>query len=961
MIRQLYSLYYSGKNKLYIFALSVCFFLFAPVSLFPWERPAAHERNVFITKTSGGISSIAKEVNFKNIFDSGDTEIVYAAEAKTVFDTGYIWMLFIIPLVVAVIAGLLFNIFEQKEKKRLFESLQEHRLMFHSVMEQSEMLYWTCDFSQGTRVEEYAAQYANRNIEELECVPDDTPLGKIGGDSSSDAAELENDSALNSLMENAARGLISPDVIQWEYRERFYRMLSDFINGKMEKSFEIDIPIEIRDIKNNVKTERWKHIVYKAIKMNDNKVVSAVCAATDITSEKTAEREYEGIVKFQTFVQQSYPVYIRLNLTKNAVLERYINILDVGKLVKGNTAISELEFIRTLVTFRDQNKNFASSLDREKLIFAFKNGTRQRECDFCYQFSDNSMHWFALYIELVSNPASGDIEAYCHLKDITNQKISALVKNSVLNEDVEYIFWLNRTTNECQFVNKSETAYLIFENDVIDYDTFISLMLRTVSSNDKEKVKEDFSIEKIEEALQFVPELRFTYHTRTEDGSVGIKQEKVYYFKKDAGILIFVCTDITAIAMMENQQNEKLALAIKQAEKANASKSDFLSRMSHDLRTPMNGIIGITELAGKELDDPAALERDLQKIRSSSSYMLGLLNDILDMSKIESGKLEIHCSKASAGDCLENIITLAHVVCDKKRISFYCNMSPEKYRDCMINVDVLHIQQVAMNLISNAAKFTPPGGRIEFLCETTSLDDTLIHLKAVIRDTGSGMTKEFQKIMYDAFTQDSNSVNKVGTGLGLTIVHSLVNLMGGTIECVSAPDEGTEFTVNLNIERAEISDSPKFDFSDNSDAAIMSGRVPAASEEVSIKGKRALLAEDDELNQEIASRLLKTEGMEVDIADNGLQVLNMFSEHELNYYDIVLMDIMMPVMDGFQATHLLRTLEREDAKNVPIIAMSANAFKEDIERCIAAGMNAHIAKPIETEKMFETIRENLKK
>ena len=340
-------------------------------------------------------------------------------------------------------------------------------------------------------------------------------------------------------------------------------------------------------------------------------------------------------------------------------------------------------------------------------IIAFKNGARQRECDFCYKFSNNALHWFNLCIELASNPSTGDIEAYCYLKDITSQKISAITKDSVLNEDVEYIFWLNKNTKECQFINKSESASWIPESDTIEYDNFISILLKKkIPASDKEKIKDDFNIEKIEEQLLTTSEVRFTYHTRKEDGSIEIKQEKVYYLEKEANILIYVCTDITAITMMENQQNEKLALAIKQAEKANASKSDFLSRMSHDLRTPMNGIMGIAELASKELDDPEALERDIQKIRSSSSYMLGLLNDILDMSKIESGKLEIHQTKASAGNCLENIITLAHVMCDKKNITFYCNKNPDKYRDYIINVDVLHIQQVAMNLISNASKFT---------------------------------------------------------------------------------------------------------------------------------------------------------------------------------------------------------------------------------------------------------------
>lgn len=897
-------------------------------------------------------------------------DTIYFNDADSLSKAKKVWFLFIALLISVIIIGLAFNSVELKNKQHLFDLLQENRRMLHAVMDQSETLYWECDFSKDTTQKPELIQEKNQNdeVEELESVPDDTPLGRVDDVEPVELVELENDveyfnkNEFNLRTEDVVLGWIYSGVIQREYREQFHQMLSDFRNGKTKKSIEIDIPIGIRDIQNNIQTERWKHIVYRAIKTEGDKVIRAICSATDVTSQKRAEREYEGIMKYQSFVQQSYPAYTRINLTKNAVLERFINVLDIGKYIKGNTALSELEFIREIITTRNQNRSFASTLDREELIIAFKNGARQRECDFCYKFSNNALHWFNLCIELASNPSTGDIEAYCYLKDITSQKISAITKDSVLNEDVEYIFWLNKNTKECQFINKSESASWISESDTIEYDNFISILLKKkIPASDKEKIKDDFNIEKIEEQLLTTSEVRFTYHTRKEDGSIEIKQEKVYYLEKEANILIYVCTDITAITMMENQQNEKLALAIKQAEKANASKSDFLSRMSHDLRTPMNGIMGIAELASKELDDPEALERDIQKIRSSSSYMLGLLNDILDMSKIESGKLEIHQTKASAGNCLENIITLAHVMCDKKNITFYCNKNPDKYRDYIINVDVLHIQQVAMNLISNASKFTPPGGRIEFLLDATLAAKDRIHLVAVVRDTGVGMTSEFQKIMYEAFTQDSNSVNKVGTGLGLTIVHSLIDLMGGTIDCVSAPGEGTEFTINIDIEKPEILEDEEFHFSNDTDLDISVESSDKAVQEVSVKGKRALLVEDDELNQEIASRLLMNEGMKVEIAGNGLEALNMFSESEPNYYDIVLMDIMMPVMDGFQSTHLLRTLDREDAKKVPIIAMSANAFTEDIERCIEAGMNAHIAKPIETEKMFKTIKENLKK
>lgn len=872
---------------------------------------------------------------------------------------GLVWIVLASVAALLAIIFIIANINQLKARKRLTELLKENRNMLHAVMDQSETVYWECDFTD--EIEEEGVSDGiehHEELEELESVDDETPLGKIESLDDNDLLEIPGveefaDKKLNLNTKDVVLGWIYSGVIQREYREQFNQVLRDFKEGKTKKSIEIDIPIGIKDIRNNVLTERWKHIVYRAIKTKGDKVVHAICSATDVTSQKRAEREYEGIMKYQSFVQQNYPAYTRLNLTKNIVLERLINLPDVNKLIKGNSAASELDFLRSLITTRSQNQSFANTLDREDLIIAFKNGARHKTCDFCYKFSNGVIHWFNLCMELAFNPSSGDIEAYCYLKDISTQTIAGITKDSVLEEDVEYIFWLNKVTGICQFINKSDAVDWIADKDSADYKTMLDALLKKkIPEAGKASVKELFDVARIEKELETNKEIRFTYHARKDDGSLEIKQQKIYYLEPGANIIVFVGTDITQITLMESQQNEKLAKAIKEAERANFAKSDFLSRMSHDLRTPMNGIMGIAELASKELDDPVSLERDISKIKSSSKYMLGLLNDILDMSKIESGRMEIRKEKCSFGDILENLITLSHVMCDKNGITFYCNRKPDDYRDFMMNVDRLHMQQIAMNLISNASKYTPEGGRIDFLLDSEPKAPGIITIHVVIRDTGAGMSKEFQKVMYEAFTQDSNSVNKVGTGLGLAIVHNLVHLMGGTIDCISAPGEGTEFNITMDVEVLSQTAPQSGTDTVNTEAVEQEKDLT----KLSIKGKRALLVEDNELNQEIASRLLINEGLEVDIAENGLTALNMFSEKPENYYDIVFMDVMMPVMDGLQATHLMRGLERADAKKIPIIAMTANAFTEDIEHCLEAGMNTHIAKPIETEKMIATVK-----
>jgi CheY-like chemotaxis protein len=314
------------------------------------------------------------------------------------------------------------------------------------------------------------------------------------------------------------------------------------------------------------------------------------------------------------------------------------------------------------------------------------------------------------------------------------------------------------------------------------------------------------------------------------------------------------------------------------------------------------------------------------------------------MAKIESGKLEIRKTRSSIGEMIEFICTQANALCESKKINFYCNQDSKMYMNYFVNVDRMHLQQIVMNLLSNASKFTPEGGRIELRMNVLSKDDKNLNIELIVSDTGSGMTKEFQKVMFEAFTQDANSVNKQGTGLGLSIVNNLVQLMGGTIRCDSAPGEGTTFTINLSIEILE--------------ANIGSAVSVAEKEEkeiIDLTGKQILLVEDNALNQEISKRVLQKNGMEVTIAENGLVALDKFSESQENFYDLVLMDVMMPVMGGIESAGLLRKMERGDAKEVPIVALTANAFQEDIQKCLDAGMNTHLSKPINPKLLIQTI------
>lgn len=389
------------------------------------------------------------------------------------------------------------------------------------------------------------------------------------------------------------------------------------------------------------------------------------------------------------------------------------------------------------------------------------------------------------------------------------------------------------------------------------------------------------------------------------------------------------------------EKNEELKIVAHKAESAAQAKSEFLSRMSHDIRTPMNAIIGLTYLAREE-KDIERVRKYLDKVDSSSRFLLGLINDILDLSKIENGEMTLHESPFTCDEFKNSILTVIKPLIDEKDIQFIFEMRCGI--EC-IKVDHLRFCQIFFNLLSNAAKFTPPGGTIEFVSERIEPGKQdppgKVGIRSYVRDNGIGMSKEFQKHMYDPFIQEDSrmSADIRGTGLGLPIVKSLVDAMGGTIEVKSEQGIGTEFKIELYVETAEI--------------PIKKERVKTARER--LHGCHALLAEDNELNMEIAEYILRQAGIEVTKAANGQEAREAFAQSEPGTFDVILMDIRMPILNGWQATAQIRAMDRRDAASVPIIAMSANAFEEDVEQSKKAGMNDHITKPLDVERLFEAI------
>ena len=409
------------------------------------------------------------------------------------------------------------------------------------------------------------------------------------------------------------------------------------------------------------------------------------------------------------------------------------------------------------------------------------------------------------------------------------------------------------------------------------------------------------------------------------------------------GVLIGLLVLLLVTSSLRKRQNLQLADAKREADAANSAKSEFLSRMSHDMRTPLNGIIGMTYLT-HQMDLPDAAQANLDKIEVSSKFLLSLINDLLDMTKAESGKIELHPEPYTVEEFRRYIDAVIRPLCAGKWQEFVLDIS---IPDGVVPVqDKLRINQIVFNLLSNAVKYTPEKGRIVYSSRVELLAGNRLAMHICVSDNGIGMSEKFQQVLFTPFMQEARDDNSEfrGSGLGLAITKRLVDLMNGRIAVHSKLGEGTQISVDLVLPWVAASSLP----ADEGDGG---------GADAPLDGRHILLCEDHPLNQEIACSLLRAKGLLVEVAEDGQRGVNAFAQSPVGYYDAVLMDIRMPVLDGYGAVRAIRALHRPDAATVPILAMSADVLTNDVEKCLAAGMNGHIPKPIDPGQLFAALAE----
>ena len=607
------------------------------------------------------------------------------------------------------------------------------------------------------------------------------------------------------------------------------------------------------------------------------------------------------------------------------------------------------------------NNDFLESTDTKRLLESFEKGITEVTHDYEAKTLSGNQAWLRRNVAMTRNQ-DGDVIAYTNVKDISAvvaQKAREDAYMHALATEYDSIAIIEVTNDD-----KREDRVLVHgrltENlaNLIDEETAteeiyskkLDLMLQFVHPDDRKRF---FAETRREKVLQACEENR----TQIVNFRIMKKSGDYLYYQLCFVPLKDVEGNTTGVvAGMKNVDNEirkemkdrqELEIAKHEAEAASRAKTTFLFNMSHDIRTPMNAILGYTDVAIKHRNDQTRVDDSLEKIKTAGGHLLKLINDILEMSRIESDRLEISNEPADIRKLIEGVDNMSSSLAIQKSIDFKTEIGD--IANPYVYLDELHINEVLINLTSNAIKYTHEGGRVRFrVNQISDVNNGKTVFRFVVDDDGIGMSEEFQQHLFEAFSREKTSTvsKQQGTGLGLSIVKNIVDLAGGTISVNSKQDEGSTFIVELPLHIMDEEAVRKYE--------DVNKPIDISKKEYSFENKKVLLVEDNEMNREIGIEILEEAGIIVDTAEDGELAVRTVEEKGTDYYDFILMDIQMPVMNGYVATQAIRVLPGGD--KLTIIALSANAFEEDIKKSLEIGMNAHVAKPVDVNILFETMK-----
>lgn len=672
------------------------------------------------------------------------------------------------------------------------------------------------------------------------------------------------------------------------------------------------------------------------------------CSVRDITDELTRREELRQ--QFRHLLSSYYHgldandlLAANFNLTQDKVIDA-VNDRNKDLLhLLGESADTFVKFISQFIVSEQERRDFLMQTSREQLLEGFAAEKKEVSAVYFVKSPLEACGRYAQFkISMLQDPDTKDIMGVLSIVDATKKAIHEKIISQLFALSTDRVLSIDLLHNsyELVYAEKRHNALL---NQSGSYSSFWSeSALRHVISEDQELWKNLMNPEYMLERLSARGSYSFTYRAQRRPGyPVKVKKLIVAPIDLRLGYVCIARMDVTDTVDEERRSKQAIEHALAAAERANRAKSEFLSNMSHDIRTPMNAIIGMTSIALDNMENVARVQDCLQKIDISGKHLLSLINNVLDMSKIEAGKMLIGRELITLDSFVRGLLTAVELQAEGKRQM----LTVQQRQQCKtIYSDNLRLSQVLLNILSNAVKYTPEHGRIVFTItdEDSPKGDAFVRLHFSVKDNGIGMTADYVEHLFESFSrEDKLRVHETeGSGLGMAITKYIVDAMDGSIDVKSSPDCGTEFVVTLDVERGA------------EPALAQTGREQKREK---LDNLRVLLVDDNKLNREIAVLLLSGKGVLVDEAENGRECLDKFSASGEGYYDAILMDVRMPVMNGYEATQAIRRLKRRDA-DVPIIAMTADAFAEDTENCLRAGMDAHLPKPIDINKLMEELQ-----
>ena len=693
---------------------------------------------------------------------------------------------------------------------------------------------------------------------------------------------------------------------------------------------------------------RWFKLYYTSVADEWGNIYRIVGRADDIQDVKNAQNYYQEEIKIRINMGSDLLAYLRINISKDIVEDVQASLSLAETIKVGMNRKKLLKSVANRLLDEAERAKLKEFYEEELMQKALKLGDKVKKIKLRTIKIGGIISWVEVSAKFFAHPVSKDIIAFVDICDISDKEMRSSVIELLMGSEYDYIATVNGNTGHFNLLaaNNHGSPVPVAKRGVYE-EVLAKFAHKYLPEEDRVRIIKGLSLATVLGELE--NKEKYVYYCAChEESGIRYKKNEYIYIDKQNKLLLTNRTDITSAVEEERQRNIKLKNALQGEKKANLAKSAFLSRMSHDIRTPLNAIIGVTALALEELYNPKKVEDYLNKASAAGKLLLGLVNDILDMSKIENKAIELHPSRYDYSEFVGNINTIIGPLCQQKHIEFIFTTGIH----CEpLWVDKGRFNQIFLNILSNAVKFTPEGGTVEFDIKDLKRENNIVSCEYLIIDNGIGMSKEFQKRLYEPFTQEYSHKNQMeqGTGLGMAIVKNLVDLMGGTINVTSALGKGTRIAINMDLEIAYV----------ETENTIKEQNINTTNSV--LQGKKLLLVEDHPINTEIAKKLLQKMGIVVTCAENGQVAIDRFVGYEEGFFDAILMDIRMPVMGGIEAAKYIRSLNRADAKIIPIIAMTANAFEEDRQNTLAAGMVAHIAKPINPKELYYELVKHINK